>query len=330
MWHADCTMVEVEQKREEGIVNWKTPIMGLGLSGLMAGTAVAQGPPMNTETAFVVGLNGGAFRTFVQTVRKSKLLQDGSRISDPLDREVQVVATPLIFPYELIPNRLVVGAGIPYLDKEMRLTRDGVKRSLSDRGFGDLTLFAKYQLLQWDALKKTTRVTFKSLLKLPTGEHEATDGEGNRLPRGIQLGTGTVDYAVGLIFTHIVNRLGINADTFYRFNGETEGFEFGDAVNYDLALGYRIYPSVYETYPSPYATVYLEANGQFNRKSRAAGQRVADSGGHTLFLSPGVQYIPLGNLILETSIQIPVRQELNGTQLGTDFVFKGGIRWLIF
>ena len=156
-------------KKRRSIVNWKTAIMGIGLSGLMAGTAVAQGPPMNTETAFVVGLDGAAFRTFVQTVRKSKLLQDGSRISDPLDREVQVVATPLMFPHELISNRLVVGAGIPYLDKEMRLTRDGVKQSLSDRGFGDLTLFAKYQLLQLDAPKKTTRVTFKGLLKLPTG-----------------------------------------------------------------------------------------------------------------------------------------------------------------
>ena len=37
-----------------------------------------------------------------------------------------------------------------------------------------------------------------------------------------------------------------------------------------------------------------------------------------------------GNLIVEASLQIPVRQELNGTQLGTDFAFKGGIRWLIF
>ena len=96
------------------------------------------------------------------------------------------------------------------------------------------------------------------------------------------------------------------------------------------ALGYRFYPSLYEIYPSPYATAYLELNGQFARKSQTAGQSVADSGGHTLFLSPGVQFIPLGNLILEASLQIPVRQELNGTQLGTDFAFKGGIRWLIF
>ncbi len=311
-------------------MSWKTLITAIGLSGLFASIATAQGPPINTETAFVIGLDGAALRTFVQTVKKSKLLRDGARIADPLEREVRVVAMPLIFPHELISNRLVIGAGIPYLDKEMRLTRDGDQQLLSARGLGDLTLFAKYQLLQWDAPKKTTRLTFKGLLKLPTGEHEGSDGEGNMLPRGVQLGTGSVDYAAGLIFTHVVGRLGINADAFYGFNGETEGFEFGDALNYDLALGYRVYPALYETYPSPYATVYLEANGRFQQKSRIGGQRVADSGGHTLLLSPGVQYIPLRNLILEMSIQVPVRQKLNGTQLGTDFIFKGGIRWLIF
>lgn len=294
------------------------------------GVGYAQGPPIQTETAFVTGLNGTAFRTFFRTVRKSKLLQDGSKISDPLNREVTVRAMPLMFPYELIPNQLVVGAGIPYLDKELHLTQNGIRRVLSDTGFGDLSLIAKYGLLQRDAHNKTTRVAFKGGLKLPTGDYKETDEEGNLLPRGLQLGTGSVDYSAGLIFTHIVNRLGINADAIYQFNGESDGFAFGDALNYDIALGYRIYPSIYETYPSPYATLYLEVNGQYNRKSRTGGQSVADSGGHILFLSPGVQYIPLGNLILEASLQIPVRQELNGTQLGTDFVFKGGIRWLIF
>ncbi len=224
----------------------------------------------------------------------------------------------------------MVGAGVPFLDKEMRITRNGTRQTLSDRGFGDLTLFAKYQLLQRDAPEKTTRLTFKGGLKLPTGDHTETDSEGSLLPRGLQLGTGSVDYSAGLIFTHVADRLGINADAIYGFNGESDGFEFGDALKYDIALGYRIYPSVYETYPSPYATVYLELNGQLARKSRSGGQSVADSGGHTLFLSPGVQFIPLGNLIVEASLQIPVRQELNGTQLGTDVAFKGGIRWLIF
>lgn len=310
--------------------SWKDLILSLGSSLLMAGAAGAQGPPIHTETAFVTGLNGAAFRTFVQTMKKSKLLKDGSEIPDPLDREVGVVAIPLMFPYELIPNRLVVGAGVPYLDKALHLSRDGARQTLSDQGFGDLSLFAKYQLLQRDAPRRTTRFTFKGGLKLPTGDHRKTDGEGNLLPRGLQLGTGSVDYAAGLIFTHSTGRLGINADTIYLFNREADGFEFGDALNYDLAVGYRIHPSVYETYPSPYATIYLEANGQVGRKDRAGRQIVEDSGGHTLFLSPGMQYVPFRSLALEASVQLPALQDLNGTQLGTNLVFKTGIQWLVF
>lgn len=311
-------------------MNWKTLTLGVTLSGLAAGPIVAQGPPINTETAFVTGINGAAFRTFILTMRKSKLLKDGSETPDPMDRKVQVVAIPLMFPYELIPNRLVAGVGMPYLDKALHLTQDGVRQTLSARGFGDLSLFAKYQVLQRDAPRRTTRITFKGGLKLPTGDHRETDGEGNLLPRGLQLGTGSVDYSAGLIFTHSTGRLGLNADIIYLFNREIDGFKFGDAVNYDAAVGYRIYPSVYGTYPSPYATVYLEANGQFNRRDRVGGQTIEDSGEHTLFLSPGVQYVPFRALALEVSVQIPVVQDLNGTQLGTDFVFKAGIQWLAF
>ena len=290
----------------------------------------AQGPPINTETAFVVGLQGAALRTFVKTTKKSKLLKGSTKVSDPLDREVQVVAVPIIIPYELIPNRMVVAAAIPYLDKEMSLVQGGIRRTLSDNGFGDLSLLFKYQLLQRDAHRKTTRITFKGGLKLPIGDHDEIDELGEPLPRGLQLGTGSIDYSAGLILTHSVGRLGINTDAIYTFKREEDEYRFGDALNYDLAVGYRIYPSVYETYPSSCATLYLEANGQFNRRNEANGQTVEDSGGHILSLSPGIQYIPLSTLIIETSIQIPLLQDLNGTQLGRDFAFVSGIRWLIF
>ncbi len=291
---------------------------------------LAQGPPINTETAFVVGLEGAALRTLVKTTRKSKLLKGTTKVSDPSDRQVQVVAVPIIIPYELIPNRIVVAAAIPYLHKELSLTQDGIRRALSDNGFGDLSLLFKYQLLQWDAHRKTTRITFKGGLKLPTGDHDETDELGELLRRGLQLGTGSLDYSAGLILTHSVGRLGINTDAIYTFKREADKYRFGDSLNYDLAVGYRIYPSVYETYPSPYATLYLEVNGQFKRRDEENRGTVEDSGGHILSLSPGIQYIPLSTLIIEASIQIPVLQDLNGTQLGTDFAFVSGIRWLIF
>ena len=49
------------------------------------------------------------------------------------------------------------------------------------------------------------------------------------------------------------------------------------------------------------------------------GDRVSDSGGNMLFLSPGVQ-LAAKRLILEASIQLPVAQDWNGPQLETDWV----------
>lgn len=309
---------------------WRILSASFVSAGFAVGPVNAQGPPIQTETAFVVGLDGAAVRTFLQTTRKSKLLRDGNEVPDALDREMAVVAVPVVVPHELISNRLVVGAGVSYLDKELKLTQDGLRRTLSASGFGDLSLFGKVQLFQRDSRKKTTRITFKGAVKLPTGDHTETDEAGVLLPRSLQLGSGTVDFSAGVILTHVVDRVGINADVVYGTNGETKGFEFGDALSYDIAFGYRVYPSVYKIYPSPYATAYLELNGRLTGKSRSSGREVTDSGGHTLFLSPGVQYIPLGSLILEASLQIPVRQQLEGTQLGTDYVYKAGVRWLIF
>lgn len=77
--------------------------------------AEAQGPPINTETAFVTGLESGAIRSFGKATRQIGSLPDGRS-------ELNIISIPLIVPYELLPNKLVVGASIPYLDKEKKTT----------------------------------------------------------------------------------------------------------------------------------------------------------------------------------------------------------------
>ena len=107
-------------------------LAGLFLLGITADLVLAQGPPINTNTAFVVGLEGAAIRSFGRVVRKSNLFADGEKITDALDREVTVFALPVMLPYEVIPNKLVVIGALPYLDKEMKLTKDGNRQSRGD------------------------------------------------------------------------------------------------------------------------------------------------------------------------------------------------------
>ena len=113
------------------------------LAALLAGPAFANGPPIQSENAFVVGLQGAALRSFFKEVRKSKLLLEGDEIPDPLDREMTIKMILVAVPYEVLPNRLVLGAMVPYLDKQMETTISGTRRTLSNTGLGDVTLFGK-------------------------------------------------------------------------------------------------------------------------------------------------------------------------------------------
>ena len=62
----------------------------------------------------------------------------------------------------------------------------------------------------------------------------------------------------------------------------------------------------------------LELNGSSSERNESLGAVVSNSGGHTLFLSPGVQFVSQ-RTVYEFSYQHPVIQDLNGNQLETDY-----------
>ncbi len=142
----------------------------------------AQGSPINTDAAFVNGLEGGAFRSFVFSVRRSGLLDKGETVTDPLDRDVTVYGIPIVVPYEVLRNRLVVAPGIPVLHKQMKLGREEQKRTIANSGFGDAFVGAKLLLAQRDREGQTTRIALSGAIKLPTGDDTQRDEEGNLLP----------------------------------------------------------------------------------------------------------------------------------------------------
>ena len=305
----------------------------VGLAGLLAiwpGLVQAQGPPINTQNAFVTGLNGAGFRTFFLSFDRSDLRLDGEKVTDPLDQQVRVRGELLVFPYEVVSNRLVVMAALPYLDKTLEMGSPGSRQQLSVNGFGDLAVAAKVRIYQRDRPNVTTRAALFGRLKLPTGDDDAVGPGGQALPTSLQLGTGSVDASAGFILTHSVGALGLSGDVIYDINTDSDGFAFGDVLHYDVALGYRILPRIYRTYPAKQINLYVEANGTWSRRDTLQGNPLADSGGPLLLLSPGVQFIPLANFLVEATYQVPVWQGLNGAQLGFDPTLKVGLRWLMY
>ena len=301
----------------------------VALLTLWPAMAHAQGPPINTQNAFVTGLNGAGFRTFFLGFRRSGLRLDGNKVADSFDRQVRVRGQMFVLPYELLSNRLVVMGVLPYLDKTLEMGSAGNQQELAVNGLGDLAVAAKLGMYQRDRPNRTTRMALFGRVKLPTGDDNAVGPEGQALPKSLQLGTGSVDGSAGFILTHSVGPLGLSGDVIYDVNSESDGFAFGDVLHYDVALGYRILPRIYRTYPAKQINIYVEANGTWSRRNTLEGTLLADSGGSLLLLSPGVQFVPLGNFLVEATYQVPVWHGLNGSQLGFNPTFKLGLRWLI-
>ena len=69
-----------------------------------------------------------------------------------------------------------------------------------------------------------------------------------------------------------------------------------------------------ETIRTKTVQFYLEWNGSIMARSAQDGAVLPNSGGHVAYLSPGVQWVVLPQLLIEGSVQIPVFQDHNGTQ----------------
>jgi len=282
---------------------------------LLSTEAFAQGPPVNTDTPIFLGLEGRGARIRTVIVRKTQLYQNGKKIEDPFGTEISATTFPIAIPYNVTTD-LLVGVIVPVRNITIKST-GSTRKSF---GLGDVEVLAKYLLLQVDRKGKTFRVAGKSSVKLATGSKNIDP----------PLGSGTVDYSLGTVAAWIGLKYGVYGDVSYSFNGSSNGLSHGNSLTYNAAFGYRLIPAVYDTYPTQVVNLYLELNGKYASRNKLIGQEVANSGGNEVFVSPAIQYIPSRILLVEGSVQIPIVNSLNGTQLGTDFMVNLGVRVLLF
>ena len=231
-----------------------------------------------------------------------------------------------------MPNCREGGKGFPWasvLHKELNFTPLGTAgRKSSDGGLGDTTLSLKHRFYVNNFQGGGIQLAVLGGVKLPTGDHDQRDNQGNPLPPSLQLGTGSVDVPVGLVFTAFKDRVGFNSAFLYQFNNESDGFRFGDETKVNLALGYRLFPKEYKSFQDKVLNAYLEINTVVSRHASLNDQNVANSGGTLVFLTPGFQVVLNPRFLIEAVFQIPIVQELNGTQLGFSATANAGIRVL--
>ena len=287
------------------------------LAGAVAAFGNAWSAPITFNTALPVG--GGEF------VGRELIIASQSGVdSSGADRAMDATSLVSVLGYGVTPKLALFGL-VPYVDKNLDFVADDRRVSRSASGLGDLSVFGRYTLFQRDDPGRTFRVAPFLGVGAPSGKDGKQDDLG-RLPPGLQVGAGAWDVFGGVVATYQVLAFQVDGQLSYRINNQANGFDRGDELRLDGSLQYRLWPkSLGEGVPN-FLYGVLESNLVSRDSSEIDGARDDNSGGTTLYLSPGLQYVAK-RWILEGVVQVPVIQNLNGDALENDFVVRAGLRF---
>lgn len=241
----------------------------------------------------------------------------------PANRDIEATGLISVLGYGVTRNFALFGV-LPYFNKQLAMTAGGQGSTRRRSGIGDLTVLGRYTVYESNAPGRTFRIAPFLGVKAPTGKDRASDRAG-RLPPPIQPGSGSWDALGGGVFTYQTLDFQIDSQVSYKANGEANGFRAGNVLQIDGSLQYRLWPRSLGSGVPAFLYGVLEANLVSAAKNRMSGNSDPNSGGTTLFISPGLQYVTR-QWIVEAGVQIPVRQHLNGTALKNDYAFTAGFR----
>jgi hypothetical protein len=233
-----------------------------------------------------------------------------------------------------------------------------VDRLGDSAGIGDLTLLGQYRFPQ-RPFGAEMAVLFG--IKTPTGRTNERTVFGELFEAEFQPGSGSWDPMFGFAFTKRVARWSFDANWLYTVATEgTQDTDLGDRFRYNFAVSYRVLGYGNPDDPlnalahdapaarraghghthshigkgpvhthAPAAPVFgldliLELNGEYDRKQVIADVVDPNSGGHVLFLSPGIR-ATYGQFSAFASVGIPIVNEVNGLQSEPDYRVIGGV-----
>ncbi len=268
--------------------------------------------------------NGGVFKkgkmaliTKYITFTQDTLYDGSDSIDIPRPKKGKAISgktvnlVNVIFRYGIMDNldaRLIV----PYVNKE--LDRVSMKKDFSDSnsGLGDIKLISRYSIFsQRD--KDPFNLAVGLGVKLPTGSTNEEDSSG-KTPGFIQLGSGSWDPLLEVGAHKVMGRQWFS--TYFMYQLTTEGevgnmdFERGDLFKYNFGYGYAV---------SKLFDLQLELNGDVRGKAKRNGVEMNNSGGHVVYMTPGVHVKFNKRMHFDAGVAVPVYRDLNGKQVSEDY-----------
>jgi hypothetical protein len=178
------------------------------------------------------------------------------------------------------------------------------------RDLGDLRATGRYQqAVSSPDSANPARAGLIFGLKLPTGRINAANASGDVAERSLQPGTGTTDAIVGAYFHQQLLQRGASwfAQTQYQHAlNSKDDFKPGPQFGIDLGYGQSIADKF---------SALVQLNVLVKGRDRGAAAEPADSGGRSVFLSPGLSYSLSERTRAYAFFQQPLYQYVNGVQL---------------
>jgi hypothetical protein len=216
-----------------------------------------------------------------------------------------------------------VAATLPLIDRDHSHIHNHHGQKLVEQWsfarMGDLRVVGRRQ---WQSeSRESLSLDFFGLnfgLKLPTGDTDVRNTDGDLAERTLQPGTGTTDLLLGAYYTRV---LGSGSSWFADLLVQQplnshDNFEPGLRTGIDLGFRYGIGDRL---------TLMIQLNALYKDRDKGSDAEPDDSGGKFLFASPGVSYVLAKNLQLYGFVQLPLYQYVNGVQLTADWAAVIGI-----
>jgi hypothetical protein len=189
-------------------------------------------------------------------------------------------------------------------------------KNLYLNGLGDISVLASYNLIQpkIDSLTNQLRHTLRigAGVKTPTGKSSYAENDVDEVANpNFQLGTGSIDMLLNVIYTLRYQKWGLNTDLTYKINtANAKQYRFGNKVNGTLSLFYV--QNIAKNFAlMPNVGVYFENSGTDKRR----GYTVDNTGGMLVSASLGLETYFAQRFSVGTNYQVPLSQNLASGQI---------------
>ena len=212
-------------------------------------------------------------------------------------------------------ERWSVSASLPYIKRNhahlhnpdeagMLAGEEPEREEWKFTGIGDARVIGRYQFSLGSYV-----AGIHAGIKLPTGKRNGSNDAGEVAERSLQLGTGSTDLIVG---AHLKGSIAATKLSWFGHAqlqhaiATKDDFRPGDELTFDLGVRYAVTESF---------SAHLQLNHRYKRHDSGANGEPEESGGRSIFLSPGLSFMVTPAVEIYGYVQVPLYQQVNGVQL---------------